>query len=80
MKLPFELLESLDGCRIGIVKSNDENLEGFSGRIYEETRNTFKIKGSDKEIRVIKKTCDFIIEVNNSKWLVKGKALENRLN
>lgn len=80
MKLPFELLGSLQGCKIKIVESKDKSLQGIYGKIYNETRNTFEIaqQGKSKIIKVIKRVTTFVIEKEGKKWLVKGKALENR--
>lgn len=78
MKLPYALMTSLVGSKLWILRSKDRTLEGISGRICQETRNTFKIKSSGKKVEVVKRACDFIIEVDGNNWLVKGKSLENR--
>lgn len=79
MRVPSNLSVSLTGSRVRILKSKDESLENLTGKIIKETRNTFKVKkSSGSMVSVLKRICDFLIEVNNQKWLVKGKALENR--
>ncbi|NIQ05690.1 MAG: hypothetical protein GWO20_08185 [Candidatus Korarchaeota archaeon] len=79
MKLPFELLAPFTGSKIWVVQSNDKTLEDLSGIICGETRNSLEIKTSNGRKRVLKRACDFIIELNGQKWLIKGEALENRL-
>lgn len=81
MRIPSNLSVSLTGSRIQILSSTDDSLEDITGKIIEETRNTFKVKKrSGRTISVVKRICDFLIEVDEQKWLVKGRALENRFN
>ncbi len=50
------------GCEIRVIKSKNKDLEGFKGKIIDETKNTFKIMTYDNQRKtLLKQGCVFLI-------------------
>ncbi len=52
------------GLNIRVLQSNNKNLKGISGKIIDETKNSFKIISEDKKEKMIMKK-DSIFMINN---------------
>lgn len=75
----------LIGLTVTVVASTDAGLTGLSGRIVDETRNTFLIESERGIKRVAKGISSLIFELpNGQKAKVQGSILisqpENRIN
>jgi len=44
-----------------VIDSNNDSLIGISGKILEETKNSFTIETEKKQKKIIKSACTFII-------------------
>ncbi len=78
---PYNLiLHELIGLKAKIAKSTDPTQKGISGKIIDETYNTFKIETRDgKEKTAVKGNCIFVFTLpNKTKVQVDGKLLVSR--
>lgn len=62
------------GKTITITKSNNKEQEGITGKIVDETKNTFKIKTKQKTIIILKNNKTFTIQ--NEK--IEGNKITKR--
>ncbi|MEF8848025.1 MAG: ribonuclease P protein subunit [Candidatus Thermoplasmatota archaeon] len=68
----------LVGRTVKIKKCTDSTLKGTSGRIIDETKNTFLIKKGKKHIRIAKMTAEFEFKINEKKISINGSKITYR--
>ncbi|MEM2974116.1 MAG: ribonuclease P protein subunit [Candidatus Micrarchaeia archaeon] len=67
------------GLRMTIVKSPSRNRIGISGKVIDETRNTFSIEQADgRVIRIPKKDSVFLFRKGDEKFEVDGNKIMYR--
>ena len=74
MDLKSVLMGELIGQKVAITKSTSRQLNGLTGKIVDETMNTFVIETPAKEVTVQKKDCSFQF----GSTVVDGKELQFR--
>jgi len=67
------------GKTITITKSKNKHQEGITGKIIDETKNTFKIKTTKKTITILKNEKTFIIENQKIEGNKIAKRSEERI-
>jgi ribonuclease P protein subunit POP4 len=73
------LQDELIGLRVKVVKSLNHSCIGLSGKIIDETRNTFKILHNNDEKILIKRDCIFHFILPDKTIIeVDGKVLIGR--
>ncbi len=73
------LQDELIGLRVKVVKSSNPSCIGLSGKIIDETKNTFKILHNGDEKILIKKDCVFHFTLPDKTVIeVNGKVLIGR--
>jgi len=77
---PYNLVRhELVGLKVKIEKSTDPTQKGITGRVIDETYNTFKIETRDGEKTVVKGNCVFVFTLpDKTKVQVDGKLLISR--
>lgn len=70
--------DELIGLHTTIKKCSDNSVTGTSGKIVDETKNTFRIKVNDKEKMIAKKNALFEFEYNEKKISIDGYRLTYR--
>ncbi|MCK4824709.1 ribonuclease P protein subunit [bacterium] len=70
--------DELIGLHTTIKECSDNSVTGTSGKIVDETKNTFRIKVNDKEKTIVKKNALFEFEYNGEKILIDGYKLTYR--
>jgi len=69
----------LIGLEVLVEKSTNRNQENLSGKILDETRQTFTIKDESGEKQVVKDQCVFVFTLSSGKKVrVDGKILVSR--
>ncbi len=64
------------GENVCITKCKDPKLNGKTGKIIDETKNTFVIKTEDgKEKRIAKEIASFEFMINNEKIMIEGSKI-----
>jgi ribonuclease P protein subunit POP4 len=63
------------GVKIKIISASNKSLEGIEGRVVDETKNTFKIKNSKGEEKIVLKS-GTIFMINNQE--IKGDEILKR--
>lgn len=77
--LSYILQDELIGLKVKVVKSSNPSCIGLSGKIIEETKNTFKILHNDDEKILIKRDCIFHFTLPDKTVIeVDGKVLIGR--
>ena len=67
------------GLKITIKESTDRKLNGLSGIVRDETRNTFQIETQGNLVRIVKDKTAFLATLPSSETvLVQGGLLRNR--
>ena len=67
--------DELIGRNVTIKKCTDPNWINTSGKIIDETKNTFVIEIGDQKKRIGKNTATFEFEYDRKKTIVEGKRL-----
>jgi ribonuclease P protein subunit POP4 len=68
----------LIGLKVLVKNADNLDSKGISGKIVDESRNTFTIEKNGELKIIIKKDLDFFINVNNQKIMIVGKNLVGR--
>ncbi|MBS7654387.1 MAG: ribonuclease P protein component 1 [Candidatus Bathyarchaeia archaeon] len=77
--LSYILQDELIGLRVKVIKSSNPSSIGLSGKIIDETKNTFKILHNDDEKILIKRDCVFHFTLPDKTIIeVDGKVLIGR--
>ena len=72
------LFQTFIGLDAEVTKSSDRNLIGTKGRIVDETKNLFIIQTSDAEKKIPKKSCSFLLNLDDGKHEINGKKIAFR--
>ena len=67
--------DELMGRTVKIIKCTDPNWINLSGKIIDETKNTFLIEIQNQQKRIAKNTAIFEFEYENKKTIVEGSRL-----
>ncbi|MEE9323182.1 MAG: ribonuclease P protein component 1 [Candidatus Aenigmarchaeota archaeon] len=80
MRTPENLVRhELIGLRVKIVESANKKNVGISGKVINETRDTFTIeKKGGKEVKLVKEENVFVFDLSGEKVRVDGKILIGR--
>ncbi|NIU39371.1 ribonuclease P protein subunit [Candidatus Bathyarchaeota archaeon] len=80
MRVPVSLLQhEFIGMDIKVVKSTNPNYVGITGRVINETRNTFVIRHGNNDKVVVKNTAVFHVALEDGTIIeVEGWALVGR--
>ena len=80
MKSLYHVLQDeFIGLNLKVIKSTNPSYIGLSGRIIDETKNTFKILRGGKEKILIKENCVFHITLpDETVFEIDGKVLIGR--
>lgn len=77
--LSYVIQDEFIGLKVKVVKSLNPSCIGLSGKIIDETKNTFKILHNDDEKILIKKDCIFHFTLPDKTIIeVDGKVLIGR--
>ncbi|MBS7635606.1 ribonuclease P protein subunit [Candidatus Bathyarchaeota archaeon] len=77
--LSYILQDEFIGLRVKVIKSLNPSCIGLTGRIIDETKNTFKILHNDDEKILIKRDCVFHFTLPDKTIIeVDGKVLIGR--
>jgi ribonuclease P protein subunit POP4 len=71
-------MHELIGLDVRIISATDGGLVGLSGRIVDETKNTFRIEISDKVKTLQKNGCILKANVGNKEFKIEGSKLRFR--
>ncbi|MBN2141704.1 ribonuclease P protein subunit [Candidatus Woesearchaeota archaeon] len=68
------------GQELEVLQAQNKNLQGFKGRIIDETKKTFKIiTQGEEEKMILKSQCTFKITTKEGKQeIINGSDLEQR--
>ena len=77
---PYNLVRhELSDLKVKIEKCTESTQKGITGRVIDETYNTFKIETRDGEKTVVKGNCVFVFTLpDKTKVQVDGKLLVSR--
>jgi RNase P/RNase MRP subunit p29 len=66
------------GLWVVVVDASNKDLTGIEGEIVDETKNSFTIKTSKGEKKVLKKKASFKVKLDAKEVIVNGNALVGR--
>ena len=72
------VLNELIGLKVRIVKSSDKKQAGLSGRIIDETKNTFLVETPKGMKSIMKKLSTFRFYTQDGSFVVEGKEINFR--
>lgn len=80
MRTPENLVRhELIGLRVKVFESANKKNVGISGKVINETRDTFTIEKKDgKEVKLIKEENVFVFDLSNERVRIDGKILVGR--
>ena len=70
--------DELIGLNVKIIDCKDPDWIGKSGKIIDETKNTFLIEIKDKQKKIAKKIASFEFEYNGKKITINGSRIAYR--
>lgn len=74
MSISSFIREEFIGLEIEITDSENKTNVGIKGKVVDETKNTFTIKGK-KTWKVIKAQNTFVFKIKNNKITINGKLI-----
>lgn len=68
----------LIGLNVRVISSKNKEVIGISGRLIDETKNTFLVETKDGKKRLLKEQCLFEFEYGKKRIQLKGEILLQR--